>query len=224
MPRKQEIIGKKFNMLTVVSLYDRYGKKNRRRYICSCDCGGETIVIHDNITCGMVKSCGCLRRQSPPNKTHGKKNHPLYGAWQNMKNRCYNKNVPAYVNYGKRGIDVCKEWVDDFKSYYDWAMANCWEYGLEIDRIDNDKGYSPDNCRVVARDVNLSNKGVYKNNTTGVVGVSKRGERFIAAVSVNGVQKYCGIYKTIEEATLAVNKAKGMDLKRPTDSGQQIAP
>lgn len=68
-----------------------------------------------------------------------------------MRARCNNPKSHAYKNYGGRGITVCNEWDENFKSFYDWAMNNGYKPNLSIDRIDNDKGYCPDNCRWATR-------------------------------------------------------------------------
>lgn len=88
---------------------------------------------------------------------HGLRKHPLYDVWHDMKARCYNKNNKAHYCYGGRGIEVCPEWLNSFKSFYDWAMDNEYKKGLEVDRRDNDLGYSPENCRFVTRKCNLRN-------------------------------------------------------------------
>jgi hypothetical protein len=74
-----------------------------------------------------------------------------------MKQRCGNPNNTAFKNYGARGITVCPEWAEDFGKFYDWAMSHGYQDDLTIDRIENDVGYSPDNCRWVTQACNLTN-------------------------------------------------------------------
>ena len=84
--------------------------------------------------------------------------HPLYCRWEIMKSRCYRKSDKDYPNYGGRGITMCDEWRYDFWAFADWAMENGYRDGLTIDRKDNDKGYSPDNCRWITRYEQNQNK------------------------------------------------------------------
>ena len=95
---------------------------------------------------------------------HGLTGHPLYSRWNNMKSRCHNPNNPSYKDYGARGITVCDEWRNDFKAFYDWSMANGYQDDLTIDRTDNDRGYSPDNCRWVTMEVQCTNRRDYDHN------------------------------------------------------------
>lgn len=92
------------------------------------------------------------------NKKLSLRHHPLYQVFHNMKYRCYNKNYPYYHHYGLRGITVCSEWIDDVRAFIEWSEKNGYKKGLQIDRRDNNDGYSPDNCRFVTRRDNLRNR------------------------------------------------------------------
>jgi hypothetical protein len=117
----------------------------------------------------------------------------------NMKQRCNNPKHPSYDRYGARGITVCKEWdVRASAPFVKWALANGYEEGLEIDRRDNDKGYSPDNCRWVTREVQTRNvTTLCKNNTTGYKGVYRtRGIGFRAIIMVSKENILLGVWDT----------------------------
>lgn len=89
---------------------------------------------------------------------HGKKGTKLYNTWLHMKTRCYNPNYNRYDDWGGRGIGICKEWLHDFMTFHDWAMSHGYNDNLQIDRINNDKDYSPDNCRWVDRETQCNNR------------------------------------------------------------------
>ncbi|MCK5607583.1 helix-turn-helix domain-containing protein [Candidatus Pacearchaeota archaeon] len=110
------------------------------------------------------KSCGCARSKNVTTHglTRGGKKHPLFQILRNMKARCQNKNYISYHRYGGRGISICKEWLDDPQEFFTWGFANGWKRGLEIDRIDNDGGYSPENCRFTTRQQNCNNRSTTK--------------------------------------------------------------
>ncbi len=82
----------------------------------------------------------------------------LSSVYSNMIQRCHNSKNPEYYNYGARGITVCEEWRNSSKIFLEWALNNGWSMGLELDRRNNNKGYSPDNCRWVTRLINSNNK------------------------------------------------------------------
>jgi len=84
-------------------------------------------------------------------------NTKLYGLWATMMGRCENQNRPKYASYGHRGIAVCDEWHDSCL-FLKWALENGYKQGLQIDRIDNNKGYYPDNCRFVTPKTNSRNR------------------------------------------------------------------
>lgn len=153
-----DLTGKKFGKLTVIKRVENIC--GRSAFLCRCDCGEKLIVKGFLLKKGITKSCGCLRRKVAKenldiahraNQKYKLKNFSLnkkiYMAWLNMKNRCCNKNSKNYKNYGGRGIKVCKEWLNDFESFYEWAINNGCEQGLSIDRINNNGDYTPSNCR-----------------------------------------------------------------------------
>jgi hypothetical protein len=90
---------------------------------------------------------------------HGLSGHPLRKRLEGVVARCYNKNNSAYKHYGGRGITVCDEWRYDFKAFHDWFIQNGWHEGdtREVDRIDNNGNYCPENCRLVSRQANTEN-------------------------------------------------------------------
>lgn len=90
-------------------------------------------------------------------KAKSKEHKVLYHCWINMRVRCTNKNHKQYKDYGGRGITVCPEWMDSFEAFYQ-DMGNKPDASYSLDRIDNDKGYSPDNCRWATRSMQNSNK------------------------------------------------------------------
>lgn len=106
------------------------------------------------------------------NKKHGlfNENKDLFNLWQTMKTRCENPKRENYERYGARGITICEEW-HEAKVFVEWALQNGYKKGLQLDRIDNNKGYSPDNCRFVTPAENSRNRRNTKFLT--VQGVTK---------------------------------------------------
>lgn len=165
--------GVKINMLTSIReaeheiQYCKGKAGSIRKVMCKCDCGNIVVTRLVNFRNGITKSCGCLTlKQSEINigaKTHGLSGHPLYTVWSNMIGRCYDTKVKSYHSYGGIGITVCDEWRNDFKVFYDWAISNGWEKGLELDKdIKGGNIYSPDYCLFVTREVNCNNKRLSK--------------------------------------------------------------
>lgn len=145
-----DITGQKFGHLTVIS---RVGSDSARNSLwnCRCDCGNDIAVTKRNLTSGIVKSCGCMRKF----RLTGYSDTRLYQIWYSMNVRT--GNTASKVNdrhakdYLDRGISICFDWNcqnnDGFTNFMEWSLNNGYEENLTIDRINNDDGYYPDNCR-----------------------------------------------------------------------------
>jgi hypothetical protein len=178
------LTGQRFGRLTVVGYV---GNNNANsQWLCKCDCGKSTTLA----TSALLrkdkpqKSCGCGMVQ----RKHGMSGTPEHHAWRSMYQRCNNPNNPQYSLYGGRGISVCPRWRESFENFLaDMGPRPGDNYS--VDRIDNNKGYSPDNCRW-ANDLEQSNNTRHNRRITyngkthtltewsRITGISKSGLRW----------------------------------------------
>lgn len=164
--RALDLSGMRYGRLTVIERTDSImvGTQKKSAWVCRCDCGENVIVPTHRLRTGETQSCGCLQRDLTtermikfheagvkPNYRHGdgsrEKPVRLYRIWCHMKERCNNPNCHSFDDYGGRGIFVCKEWDSHYESFRVWAYSHGYRDDLSIDRINNDDGYYPENCR-----------------------------------------------------------------------------
>lgn len=144
MPARLDLQGKSFGRLTVIGI-EPGDDRAKRRWICLCSCGNQTLTLTADLTSGKSTKCRkCGVKKHGATKSGGTRT-PTYSSWNSMRQRCNNPNAAHYARYGGRGITVDPRWDS-----YEQFLADMGErpsLAYTIGRIDNDMGYSPENCK-----------------------------------------------------------------------------
>lgn len=156
--KSQDLTGLNFGYYTALH-QDGCDSKGVPYWLCRCKCGNEKRVWVYNLLRGHTRSCGCLQREKLV--THGCTHEPWFPTYMDMMQRCGHWKGASERDlrlYRDRGITVCEEWQKSPRAFGDWLLAHGWAKGLEVDRIDNNQGYSPENCRLLSHRENNNNR------------------------------------------------------------------
>lgn len=180
--RARDLTGEKFGRLVVTHLEGRKEDRSGKPLLwaCDCECGKKALVVSDELTSGHTKSCGCYleeyleksnQRFREKYQTHGLSRTREYSAWKRIKARVFNKNNQDYETYSKIGMS--DSFANDFTAFLEdiGRIPEGLEGRVSVDRIDNTKGYVEGNVRWATDREQARNKGMYKNNKSGVTGV-----------------------------------------------------
>lgn len=202
----KEHIGEKRDYLEIVGVVQ---KDKKARLLVKCICGNIREMTLSQFNNNAIHSCGCIgprKGKDSPNYKHGLSRTRIYNVYRNIWNRCYNPHDVSYMNYGGRGITICDEWLGENGpiTFSEWAYKEGYDSLAKrgectVDRINVNKGYSPDNCRLVPMITQSNNKT--NNRIFEIDGVCKTLSEWCREYQVDCVQTVWGRVR------------RGMDIK-----------
>lgn len=199
--KRKDLTGTTFNYLTVKA-FSHMNESGQSHWTCSCECGSEKVVRASHLKTGQIKSCGCRTKEllAAGSTKHGHwsggVSSPEYSAWCLARTRCHNPGNQAYPDYGARGIKMCKRWRkgEGSKSGFECFIE---DMGLRpspkhsLDRIDNNKGYTPSNCRWATAVEQM-------RNTRGVRLVEFRGQEMCVSAAIEAAGSVIEIDRVVK--------------------------
>lgn len=197
----EELIGQTYGRWTVIDKAP--SKDGKARLLCKCLCGTVRELDAYTVTHGHTLSCGCLQKEHPNRKTHGKSSTHAHNIWRGIKARCYNPNNKEYGDYGGRNIAVCDKWRDSFEAFYNDVskLPHFGEQGYTIDRIDTNGNYEPSNVRWATKTEQNRNK---RNN----INITYNGKTQCLKAWANELHMpYLTLYQRIKTLKWNVEKA-----------------
>lgn len=223
MAKVKDLTGQRFGRI-VVTEFAGTDKHRMSRWHCVCECGEMVTALGGNLSRGRTKSCGCLKKEvtSTANKTHGLTGQRPYRIWEGMKRRCTSKSSVNYGRYGGRGISYTPEW-ESFENF--WSdMQTGYSDDLTLDRVDNNKGYSKENCRWATLSQQQRNRRKRKSSKTPFIGVELlTSGRFRASFRFRGKHTGLGTFSVaIDAATAYDNKCEELGCGRPNGTMKTI--
>ncbi|GAA2031370.1 hypothetical protein GCM10009839_34100 [Catenulispora yoronensis] len=166
-------VGDVYGRLTILEMLGYRPKPDGEReswVLVQCRCDAQTVkeLRLASLRSGNTSSCGCIHSEKLSQRltSHGEHKTQLYGVWASMKHRTTSTKTKAAHRYVGRGITVCPEWRDSFVVFRDWALVNGYMEGKELDRIDGDQGYGPDNCQWITKLENLNKRSKFLSEET----------------------------------------------------------
>ena len=184
--------------------------KKKRYGIYECPfCKVHFKTATADVKNGKSTKCLSCARKASINAKHNDSKTRLYNIWCSMIGRVENKKNTSYEDYGGRGVIICEEWRSNYLSFKKWALQNGYSNSLKIDRIDNDLGYFPNNCRWATQTIQSRNtRRLRSTNTSGYRGVSwhKKQQKFNSRITVDSITINLGSYSTNIEAAKAYDE------------------
>ena len=197
---REDLTDQVIDRLTVLGRAPDYidpSGKARPRWWCQCSCGSDPIAVQQSKLKDKKhgqKSCGCIGREKTAernrqNAQHGMSHTRLYKIWKGRHTRCYNKNDEHYPDYGERGITICDEWIDDYNTFYQWAIKTGYNDTLTIDRINVNGNYESDNCRWITVQQQQNNR---RNNV--ILTYNGESHTIKEWADILGIEKHSKLY------------------------------